>query len=193
MMWKKHMVRMLMPLWVSAFIFGGAGSALAYCEEYLKEDAQDFELTRICASSIGQPFYRIVQHIYGEGSSLMFAFAPRSRKLLCHQYELKNEFYENCTNYGVNFFPDSFKGKKFRVTMLELSELEPADIEKLYAGRNLFQYPEIVEQVTVDNCFAVIGSDDKIRIGYSEESIIEMSRYLIGMETFISADKSVLK
>ena len=58
---------------------------------------------------------------------------------------------------GWIFFADSFKGKKFRITMLELSELEPADIEKLYAGRNLFQYPEIAEQVTVDNCFAVIG------------------------------------
>ena len=77
--------------------------------------------------------------------------------------------------------------------MLELSELEPADIEKLYAGRNLFQYPEIAELVPVDNCFAVIGSDDKIRIGYSEESIIEMSQCLIEMETFISANKSVLK
>jgi hypothetical protein len=193
MLWKKNMFKMLMPFWVSAFIFGGAGSALAYCEEYLKEDAQDFELTRICASSIGQPFYRITQHIYDEGASLMFAFAPRSRKLLCHQYELKNEFYENCTNYGVNFFPDSFKGKKFRVTMLELSEVEPADIEKLYAGRHLFKYPEMAELVSVDNCFVVIGSDDKIQIGYAEESIIEMSQCLIEMETFISANKSVLK
>ena len=77
--------------------------------------------------------------------------------------------------------------------MLELSELEPADIEKPHAGRNLFQYLEIAEHVTVDNCFAVIGSDDKIRIGYSEESIIEMSQCLIEMETFISANKSVLK
>ena len=187
------MVKMLMPFWVSAFIFGGGGSALAYCEEYLKEDAQNFELTRICASSIGRPFYRIVQHIYDEGASLMFAFAPRSRKLLCHQYELKNEFYENCTNYGVNFFPDSFKGKKFHVTMLELSELELEDIDKLYAGRNLFKYPDMAELVSVDNCFVVVGSDDKIHIGYFEESIIEMSQCLIEMETFISANKSVLK
>ena len=193
MKWKKHMVKMLIPFWVLAHIFGSTGSALAYCEEYLKEDAQDFELTRICASSIGQPFYRIVQHIYDEGSSLMFAFAPRSRKILCHRYELKNESYENCTNYGVNFFPNSFKGKKFRVTMLELSKLKPADIDKLYAGRTLFKYPEIVEFIPVDNCFAVIGSDYDIQIGYSEESIIEMSQCLIEMESFISTNTSVLK
>ena len=193
MMCPKSIVKILIPFWVAAFIFGSVGSALAYCEEYLKEDAQDFELTRICASSIGQPFYRIVQHIYDEGSSLVFAFAPRSRKLLCHQYELKNEFYENCTNYGVNFFPNNFKGKKFRVTMLELSEFEQADIDKLYATRSLFKYPEMSEFVPVDNCFVFIGPNDNIQIGYSEARIIEMAQCLIEMEIFISANKSVLK
>ena len=193
MMCRKSIVKIVIPFWVSVFIFGGAGPALAYCEEYLKEDAQDFELTRVCASSIGQPFYRVVQHIYDEGSSLVFAFAPRSRKLLCHQYELKNEFHQSCTNYGVNFFPNKFKGKKFRVTMLELSELDQADIDKLYAGRNLFKYPEMPEFVPVDNCLAIIGPNDNIEIGYSEASIIEMSQCLIEMETFISANKSVLK
>ena len=193
MMCLKPIVKILIPIWVSLLIFGGSGPALAYCEEYLKDDTKDFELTRICASSIGQPFYRIVQHIYDGGSSLVFAFAPRSRKLLCHQYELKNEFYESCTNYGVNFFPNSFKGKKFRVTMLELSELDQADIDKLYAGRNLFKYPEMPEFVPVDNCLAIIGPNGNIQIGYSEASIIEMSQCLIEMETFISANKSVLK
>ena len=193
MMCRKSIVKIVIPFWVSVFIFGGAGPALAYCEEYLKEDAQDFELTRVCASSIGQPFYRVVQHIYDEGSSLVFAFAPRSRKLLCHQYELKNEFHQSCTNYGVNFFPNKFKGKKFRVTMLELSELDQADIDKLYAGKNLFKYPEMPEFVPVDNCLAIIGPNDIIQIGYSEASIIEMSQCLIEMEIFISANKSVLK
>lgn len=193
MMCRKSIVKILIPFWVSVFIFGSAGSALAYCEEYLKEDAQGFELTRICASSIGQPFYRIVQHIYDEGSSLVFAFAPRSRKLLCHQYEIKNEFYENCTNYGANFFPSSFKGKKFRVTMLELSKFDRAEIDKLYARGNLFEYPEMPEFVPVDNCFVVIGPNDNIQIGYSEASIIEMSQCLIEMEIFISANKSILK
>ena len=193
MIWKKYIVKMLIPIWVLWCVFGRAGPALAYCEEYLKEDAQDFELTRICASSIGQPFYRIVQHIYDEGSSLVFAFAPRSRKLLCHQYEIKNEFYENCTNFGVNFFPSSFKGKKFRVTMLELSEFDRAEIDKLYARGNLFEYPEMPEFVPVDNCFVVIGPNDNIQIGYSEASIIEMSQCLIEMEIFISANKSILK
>ena len=193
MMRRIPIVRILIPIWVLACVFCGARPALAYCEEYLKEDAQDFELTRICASSIGQPFYRIVQHIHDGGSSLVFAFAPRSRKLLCHQYELKNEFYENCTNYGVNFFPNNFKGKKFRVTMLELSEFEQADIDKLYTRVSLFKYPEMSEFVPVDNCFVVIGPNDNIQIGYSEARIIEMAQCLMEMEIFISANKSVLK
>ena len=181
---------------VAAFFmsfFAISKAAHAYCDDYIKDTPDKFEFTKICTSSIGQPFYRIVQHIYDGGSSLVFAFAPRSRKLLCHQYELKNGFYENCTNYGVNFFPNSFKGKKFRVKMLELSELDQAGVDKLYAGRSLFKYPEMPEFVPVDNCFVVIGPDDNIQIGYSEASIIEMSQCLIEMETFISANKSVLK
>ena len=193
MMRRIPIVRILLPIWVLACVVCGARPGLAYCEEYLKENAQDFELTRICASSIGQPFYRIVQHIYDEGSSLVFAFAPRSRKLLCHQYELKNEFHENCTNYGVNLFPNNFKGKKFRVTMLELSEFEQADIDKLYAKGSLFKYPEMSEFVSVDNCFAVIGENDVIHIGYSEKKIIEMSQCLIEMETYITNNKSLLR
>ena len=77
--------------------------------------------------------------------------------------------------------------------MVELSELDQADIDKLYAGRNLFKYPEMPEFVPVDNCLAIIGPNDNIEIGYSEASIIEMSQCLIEMETFISANKSVLK
>ena len=77
--------------------------------------------------------------------------------------------------------------------MLELSEFDRADIDKLYARRNLFEYPEMPEFVPVDNCFVVIGPNDNIQIGYSEASIIEMSQCLIEMEIFISANKSVLK
>ena len=111
--------------------------AHAYCEEYIKDSTEDFEFTKICASSIGKPFYRIVQHLFDEGSSLTFAFAPRSRKLLCHRYELRDEKIEYCNNYGVDFFPKKFKGKKFNVTMIDIDQSKPNAFKALLR-RNLF-------------------------------------------------------
>ena len=99
---------------VLSVAFMASNKAHAYCEEYIKDSSEDFEFTKICASSIGKPFYRIVQHLFDEGSSLTFAFAPRSRKLLCHRYELRGETLEYCNNYGVDFFPKKFKSKKIQ-------------------------------------------------------------------------------
>ena len=173
--------------------FGIIKTANAYCEEYIKETSDEFEFTKICASSIGKPFYRIVQHLFEEGSSLMFAFAPRSRKLLCHQYELNGEMLEKCNNYGVDFFPKKFSGKKFNVTMVEIDNIKPETLDDLFDKKSIFKYPDMAEIVAVDQCFAIMTENKDIFFGYSEAKIIELSQCLIAFETFVSKNKKVLK
>ena len=173
--------------------FGISKTANAYCEEYIKETSDEFEFTKICASSIGKPFYRIVQHLFDEGSSLTFAFAPRSRKLLCHQYELNGEMLEKCNNYGVDFFPKKFSGKKFNVTMVEIDNIKSETLDDLFDKKSIFKYPDMAELVAVDQCFAIMTEKKDIFFGYSEETIIELSQCLIAFETFVSKNRKVLK
>ena len=173
--------------------FGISKAANAYCEEYIKDTPNEFEFTKICASSIGKPFYRIVQHLFDEGSSLTFAFAPRSRKLLCHQYELNGEMLEKCNNYGVDFFPKKFSGKKFNVTMVEIDNIESETLDDLFDKKSIFKYPDMAELVAVDQCFAIMTENKDIFFGYSEETIIELSQCLIAFETFVSKNRKVLK
>ena len=168
-------------------------AANAYCEEYTKDTPDEFEFTKICASSIGKPFYRIVQHLFDEGSSLTFAFAPRSRKLLCYQYELKGEMLEKCNNYGVDFFPKKFSGKKFNVTMVEIDNMKSETLDELFDKKSIFKYPDMAELVAVDQCFAIMTKNKDIFFGYSEETIIELSQCLIAFETFVSKNKKILK
>ena len=167
--------------------------AHAYCEEYIKDSTEDFEFTKICASSIGKPFYRIVQHLFNEGSSLTFAFAPRSRKLLCHRYELRDETIEYCNNYGVDFFPKKFKGKKFNVTMIDIDQSKPDAFKALFKKKSIFKYPDLAEEIPVDQCFSIIENKKDIYLGFSEKGIIELSQCLIELETFVSENRDIFK
>lgn len=189
--WKVLRVLTLATALSASFV--AADKAYAYCEEYIKDSTEDFELTKICASSIGKPFYRIVQHLFDEGSSLTFAFAPRSRKLLCHRYELRDETIEYCNNYGVDFFPKKFKSKRFSVTMIDIDQSKPDAFEALFKKKSIFKYPVSAEEIPVDQCFSIIENKKNIYLGFSETDIIELSQCLIELETFVSENRDIFK
>lgn len=189
--WK--FLRVLTLVTALPFFLIAGDKANAYCEEYIKDSTDDFEFTKICASSIGKPFYRIVQHLFDEGSSLTFAFAPRSRKLLCHRYELRGETLEYCNNYGIDFFPKKFKSKKFNVTMVNIDQSEVEDLSPFFKKKAIFKYPDVAEEIPVDLCFAIIENKKEIYLGFSESAIIELSQCLIELETFVSENKDKFK
>ena len=155
-----------------AIAFMATNKAHAYCEEYIKDSTEDFEFTKICASSIGKPFYRIVQHLFDEGSSLTFAFAPRSRKLLCHRYELRDEKIEYCNNYGVDFFPKKFKGKKFNVTMIDIDQSKPNAFKALFKKKSIFKYPDLAEEIPVDQCFSILKTKKIFTLGLARRELL---------------------
>jgi hypothetical protein len=192
---KRMLSSMMMVFCASLFCISlfWSSPSFAYCEEYINDSSESYDLTTICASSIGKPFYRVVQHLYSDGSAQIFSFAPRSRKLLCHSYDIGGQSYENCQNYGVNFFPKTFKGSKFTVTMVELTAASSQMIGDVYSDDNLFQYPELAEFVEIDNCFAVIHNKSEISIGYDEDMIVDMAPCLVQMEMFLAKNKELIR
>ena len=93
---------------------------------------------------------------------------------------------------AIDFFPKTFKGKRFDVRMINIDQMESDNFTQFFDDNNLFTYPEMPELVSVDQCFAVIADKKHIYIGYSEVNIIELSQCLIEFETFVSKNKDVL-
>lgn len=174
------------------FFFVYIGQIFAYCETYISESLTEPEtITTICASSIVKPFYRITEHYFfndetTNGYSLIFSFAPRSRKLLCHKIELNGQSNSSCRNFGIDFFPKKFKRNDVTVNMINIDVLINEEINSYFEDGSLFIFPDIPDLVSIEKCFAIVKNDKTIYLGYSEKNIIDLSQCLIKFESFIS-------
>ena len=168
--------------------------SLAVCAEYIKDTDNSFSVTEICSSSLKQPNYQIVRHYFDGGESLIFSFAPRSRKLLCHSYALADQTYENCDSYGVNFFPKELTSGEVKVRIVALDDFEEDGplAMALRQQRNLFQIPDLPELVSIEGCFLAFTEKKELFIGYFEERLLELTNCLVTFEKFLMSDVATL-
>ncbi len=164
------------------------GTAFALCDEYIKETDSSFSVTEICSSSLKQPKYQIVRHYFDDGESLIFSFAPRSRKLLCHRYEVAGQSYDNCDSYGVNFFPKELSSGDIKVRIKQIDDLKTADLTLLFDSKNIFQTPDLPDLVPIEGCMLTLTNDQVLVIGYYEQRLIELSNCLVNFEGFLGTN-----
>ena len=168
-------------------------ASLAVCATYIKDTDNSFSVTEICSASLTQPSYQIVRHYFDGGESLIFRFAPRSRKLLCHRYALAEQTYENCDSYGVNFFPKELTSGEVKVRIRALDDFEE---------NGPWPWRCFSKGTFSNSGFARIGAHrglpsglhrkKELFIGYFEQRLLELSNCLVTFEKFLMSDVATL-
>lgn len=190
------MFRFAPVLFLACFAVLGAltlrQNAFAACNRYAAETGASLDSTISCRSSLGRPGYEIVQHLYdgplGSVYTTFFSFAPRSRGLVCHRYDVGSERYEKCRSYGPDFFPKKL-GRKVEVKMVELSTTSARKISTLYGDDSLYRYPDNASLMEVENCLTILHTPTEMTIGYREDALIDLADCLIKFEQAVTQQK----
>ena len=81
----------------------------------------------------------------------------------------------------------------FNVTIIDIDQSKPDTLHALFKKKSIFKYPDLAEEIPVDQCFSIIENKKNIYLGFSESGIIELSQCLIELETFVSENRNIFK
>ena len=171
-----------------------AAPAFAFCNTYqVDKTPGPSEESVFCRSSFPGLSYQVSQHFFVDGFATSLIFSPRTRNILCHEYEIADYLYSSCKGHGLRSPFGTFQSGAHQIEVTNLARMSNRELRRLFDETLVFRSTEYAEEAQIDRCLVVMTEVGEVSIAFLEDDPMPLASCLIRFETFLTANRHLVR